>query len=111
MIGRRRPDLREDRLHEDILPGDYWRVLDRETGEPLNIECPSNLTGGAWRVACPSPAGGWLLANLQLHTVREHEDGTISVRPNDGSSNSILVTGRPEEQWHGYIEHGEFRPC
>jgi hypothetical protein len=38
--------------------------------------------------------------------VREHEDGTISVRPGDGSSNSILITGHDGEQYHGYIECG-----
>ena len=63
-------------------------------------------------VACPNPntqsGKGFLLANLTMHTVREHEDGTISVRRGDGSSNSILVSRRPEEKWHGYIEHGVF---
>ena len=46
------------------------------------------------------------LANLMAHTVREHTDGTISVLPGDGSSNSILVTRRPGETWHGYVRDG-----
>ncbi len=53
---------------------------------------------------------GFAIAWLRNHTVREHEDGTISVRPGDGSSNSILVIGHDSEQWHGYIEHGRFTP-
>jgi hypothetical protein len=44
---------------------------------------------------------------LSIHTVREEDDGTISVRPGDGSSNSILIKYRAEPTWwHGYIEHG-----
>jgi hypothetical protein len=42
--------------------------------------------------------------------VREHEDGTISVLPGDGSSNSILVSRR-DKSWHGYIRHGVFEEC
>lgn len=52
---------------------------------------------------------GWMIGNLELHTVREHEDGTISVRPGDGSSNSILISGSRGRKWHGYIEHGIWR--
>lgn len=48
---------------------------------------------------------------LPVHTVREHEDGTISVRPGDGSSNSILVKQGDGQQWRGYIDHGELTPC
>ena len=110
MIGRRRPDTREDELPEDLRAGDYWKILDVATGEPLHVETAGNLTGTAWHVACPVATGdGFLLATLKNHTVREEEDGTISVRPGDGSSNSILVTGGPggSRQWHGYIEHGE----
>jgi hypothetical protein len=40
--------------------------------------------------------------------VREEDDGTISVRPGDGSSNSILLSGAFGKTWHGYIEHGEW---
>lgn len=84
-------------------PGAYWKVLDRETGEPKVSEEPGNLTGGVWHVH--SPAGG--VALLTKHTVREEEDGTISVRPGDGSSNSILITGPGDAgTFHGYIEHG-----
>ena len=112
VIGRRRPDTREDELPDDLRVGDYWKILDVATGEPLHWDNPGNLTGTAWHVACPAPNGnGFLLATLKNHTVREHDDGTISVRPGDGSSNSILVERGPGgPSWHGYIEHGEFTP-
>lgn len=97
--------------YDDLRPGDYWKNLDRDTGEPRVVSNPSNLTGLCWTVIAPGPDGMKLIANLELHTVREHEDGTISVRPGDGSSNSILVTRRPEESWHGYIEHGVWNEC
>lgn len=96
---RRRPDTPHGRLPADIQPGDYWKITD------LRGDDPGNLTGQCWRIAIPM-SYGFALATLTKHTVREHEDGEISVRPNDGSSNSILVTGHHGEQWHGYIEHG-----
>lgn len=100
-------------------PGAYWKVLRRDgTDQPLNMHNPKdrrwwsgspeqyaqNLTGTVWGVI--TPIGGFGM--LSIHTVREHEDGTISVRPGDGSSNSVLISG-PEGTWHGYIEHGEWR--
>lgn len=36
------------------------------------------------------------------HEVDEHDDGTISVQPKPGNSNSILCSC----SWHGYIDHG-----
>lgn len=55
-------------------------------------------------------ADGWLLylpkcgvGNLKLHSVNEHEDGTISATP------SILVTGHDAGQTiqrHGYLTRG-----
>lgn len=101
-----------------LKPGDYWRLLHPITGEPVRPDdgfwgkgnFSSNLTGAVW--AYMSPDGGGL-GTLVLHTVREHDDGTISVRPSDGSSNSILhhghIDGKPTT-WHGYIEHGIWRP-
>ena len=40
--------------------------------------------------------------SLEHHDVVEHADGTITVSP------SILLTG-PNGQWHGYLEHGQWR--
>lgn len=53
------------------------------------------------------------------HHVEEHEDGLISVTLQPGNSNSIKVEGwnglygerRAMIGWHGYIHHGEWRPC
>lgn len=107
--GRRRPDLEIGKLHADLQAGDYWRVVveDEDGVRPMNVVEESNLTGGVWRVIVPM-SYGTAIGTLVLHTVREHDDGTISVRPNDGSSNSIAVTGHHDERWHGYIEHGVF---
>lgn len=108
--GRRLPDTPQGQFpvrYHQLRDGDYWKLLDPATGEPLQSDSPTNLTHTVWFVVAP----GLLLANLTAHTVREEDDGTISVRPGDGSSNSILVTRRPEETWHGHIEHGVWREC
>ena len=63
-------------------PGDYWK---RATG---------------WMAACPNG----LHANLERHSVTEHEDGTITVSP------SILCRSGSAE-WHGYLERGVWREC
>lgn len=80
--GRRRPDTSQDSLPDDIQAGDYWKVLDGDSGEPIRItNAPGNLTGGCWMVVAPMPDGAFGIGQLRLHTVREEEDGTISVRP------------------------------
>jgi hypothetical protein len=113
MKGRRRPDTFHGDLPPDIQPGDYWKQL-WSSGLPRTVNHPLNLTGGCWSVVPPiGTADDWMLGNLEMHTVREEEDGTISVRPGDGSSNSILITSRRadgERRWHGFIEHGEWMP-
>ena len=111
VVGRRHPDTKEGDLPADLQPGDYWKILDAD-GTPKTSTAPSNLTGTCWHVAVPLGVGAeaYSLGNLIQHTVREHEDGTISVLPGDGSSNSILVRRR-NESWHGYIRRGVFEPC
>lgn len=107
MKGRRRPDTPQGDLPDDIRAGDYWRPT--RDGHPITItNAPSNLTGGCWYVAAPMPSGSFGVALLSMHTVREEDDGTISVRAGDGSSNSILVKGANGQEFHGYIEHGEW---
>lgn len=108
MIGKRRKDTYRGMLPDNIEAGDYWKVLDRSSREPAKSETTSNLIGSIWMVAAPM-SYGFALGNLTHHTVREHDDDTISIRPNDGSSNSILITGHNSESWHGYIEHGEWK--
>ena len=90
------------RVREDAPPGSYWRVIDPLMQQPIRSDWPENLTGLVYAVVTPNGCGP---AVLTRHTVREHDDGTISVRPDDGSSNSILITDR-HGTWHGYIEHG-----
>lgn len=48
------------------------------------------------------PAGG--LGDLSQHTVKEHEDGTITVSP------SIAVTSGDQRR-HGYLRRGVWEPC
>jgi hypothetical protein len=108
--------------YDDLEPGDYWKVLHRHEDRPLDVinhpedrrwwgnassdKWAGNLTGGVWGLITPLKQ----YAMLSIHTVREEDDGTISVRAGDGSSNSILVKGA-EGTWHGYIEHGEWSEC
>jgi hypothetical protein len=116
-VGRRLPDTVLGELPaplDEQQPGDYWKVLSRkDEGVPLtpadlkHDPGSGNLTNTVWGIV--TPLGQY--AMLSIHTVREHEDGTISVRPGDGSSNSILVEGPPGQTWHGYIEHGVWEPC
>jgi hypothetical protein len=105
--GRRRTDTTEGDLPEEIQVGDYWKILDA-SGAPKQSTYPTNLTGTCWHLAVPLGCGddAYSLANLIAHTVREHDDGTISVLPGDGSSNSILVTRRPGQTWHGFVRNG-----
>ena len=110
--GRRRDDTLRSDLPDDVRAGDYWKVLNVGNGEPAHSDEPSNLTGTVWLVAAPLGDGdGYGLGTLTKHTVREHEDGTISVRPGDGSSNSILISRPSGASWHGYIERGVWIEC
>lgn len=127
MQGRRLADTPLNRFpidYEDLQPGDYWCCLTVDGDRELNVRdhpedrkfwgplvddprWAGNLTGQVWAVIDPTGRYGM----LSIHTVREEDDGTISVRPGDGSSNSIKIIGGREhsEPWHGYIEHGEWR--
>lgn len=118
MKGRRLPDTKSGYLPLGWGPGTYWRVLSEDGSRPLtpveqggpNGDYSGNLTGEVWYVVTPNG----LVAGLCLHTVREETDGTISIRPGDGSSNSILVEGHSADgpiSWHGYIEHGVWGEC
>lgn len=107
MQGRRRKDMVQGAFPDDMQAGDYWKVLNKD-GTPAESEEPSNLTGTVWYVVAPKPDGdGFMIGNLTKHTVREHDDGTITVAPSDGSSNSILIS-RGEISWHGYIDRGRW---
>jgi hypothetical protein len=96
-----------DEIHDDLQPGDYWRVANRHTGEPMRSAEPSNLTGTCWHIVSPLGGGVGL---LMKHTVREEDDGTISIRRDDGSSNSVAIT-TAAGYWHGFVEHGVWTSC
>lgn len=119
MKGRRLPDTRFGELPlplDDIQPGDIWKYVNRD-GTPTSAKAlyprsenvAGNLTDCVWGYRSPDGNG---IGTLGLHTVREHDDGTVSIRPGDGSSNSVLHHGGPDGQtWHGYVEHCEWTPC
>lgn len=110
MIGKRLPDCSKYEFplpYDDLREGDIWKVNDAEgTWQPD----AGNLTGEVWMFLGPNGTGVGTLVN---HTVREHDDGTVSIRPGDGSSNSILqdngYPGDKHRTWHGYVEHNEWR--
>lgn len=60
---------------------------------------------GRWYVRTPAARRAVML-NPALHTVTEHEDGTISVTPS-------LIYGKPGEpyHWHGWLVRGKFIPA
>ena len=105
MQGRRLPDTSIKNLPDGIEPGDYWKISNYDLGDSH----PTNLTRTVWGFYSPDGNGcGFLFS----HTVREEDDGTMSVRPGDGSSNSILHSGGAKGlTWHGYIEHGVWTEC
>lgn len=118
VTGRRLPDTRFADLPlemDDLRPGDVWKYLNRD-GTPVSAaelykreDMSGNLTGGVWGFLSPDGNG---IGTLALHTVREHDDGTISIRPGDGSSNSVLHSGGPAGlSWHGYVEHNVWTEC
>lgn len=117
MNGRRRPDTNFGSIPDDPQAGDYWKYL-TYGGEPMSTHeysganpemAAGNLEGTVWGYFSPDGNG---MGTLVYHTVREHEDGTISVKPGDGSSNSIKHTGgATHTMWHGYIYKGVWTPC
>lgn len=109
MQGRRLADTVFGELPEGVEPGDYWRYLDRQTGEPLKAsdirsgeDVSGNLTDSVWGFCAPNGCG---IGTLVRHTVRENEDGTATIAAGDGSSNSVLIEGAGCS-WHGYLDHG-----
>lgn len=93
---------------EDARPGDYWLVTNDE-GELLQVNSPGNLTKLRMNFIPPQDEPGSGYATLGKHTIRVEADGTCSVRPNDGSSNSIACTTQ-FGYWHGYLYHGYWTP-
>lgn len=68
------------------VPGSFGRVTSESAQD----------TGLAfWQICCPDGDKGSL--NPAVHTVTEHDDGTITVRP------SIIS---PNTKWHGWLNAG-----
>lgn len=68
-------------------PGDYWPAT-------------SPRFEGYWTVV--DPAGFQGMLNPNVHTVTEHEDGTITVHP------SIVTQFAGVEKYHGWLRRGEW---
>lgn len=80
--GRRLPDGNHD--YDLVQPGDYWRP---EYGGRQPSE---------WWFRDPLGAMG----RITKHSVEEHEDGTITVRP------SILCDRPGQSSYHGWLTRG-----
>lgn len=59
-----------------------------------------NGRAGWWQVTTPDGHIGSL--NPDIHTITEHEDGTITASP------SLDMSQRHPGGWHGWLRHGVF---
>lgn len=84
-------------------PGDYSKIEAYSGDEFVCIMwwMKSPIGGPIFQIG-PKPIGGG-------YEVEENEDGTITVQPHEGNSNSILVSWPNGKSWHGYIYNGEWR--
>lgn len=90
MLGRRvkwRPGFPGGLGTGAARPGDYCKV-------PDSIDPRER---GVWYVVDPDGKAGAILPSL--HTITEHEDGTITCSPS-----LVMPCG-----WHGYLERGVWR--
>lgn len=101
--GRRREDMPDhaNGLPSDLKRGDYWRTCVQENGKQH----------GEWWICAPNVHSdtGYGVARIPKHTVIEHDDGTITVMPDqarDGHMNSILVMRGQTQIFHGWIKRG-----
>jgi hypothetical protein len=98
--GQREPDGAPHTLY-DSPPGAYAKWPVTASGETFT----------AWVFKCPGCGGlGTLSYDTRkgaVHEVDENADGTITVEPKPGNSNSILH----DCGWHGYIDHDTWRPA
>jgi hypothetical protein len=74
------------------LPGAYGKCAHRRIKDRPRL--------GWWQVTCPDGTQGSL--NPEIHTVTEHEDGTITVHP------SLDFSKAPYFGWHGWLVRGVF---
>lgn len=73
------------------LPARYGRVT-AEKGQRGSV--------GWWQVTTPDGSLGCL--DPSVHTITEHEDGTITVEP------SLNMSKRKPGGWHGWLRRGVF---
>lgn len=86
------PSLQGRRIYTDIdwpeaQPGDYWKPKDRPEGE--------------WWFRDPFGTCG----RVTLHSVEEHEDGTITVRPSIAPPSNTPQTAI-QNYFHGWLTKG-----
>lgn len=80
-----------------ITPGDYGKIID--AGRVTWFVCTPD--GARFMLASPhSPDSAG-----RSHEVEEHDDGTITIEPRPGNSNSILSP----QGWHGWLYRGVWR--
>lgn len=81
-------------------------ITDKEPHKLLPGEC--SKYAGVWY--CVPPGHPELIACLGGHKVVEHlaVDGSVE---SISASPSILVSNGQVNEWHGYLERGEFRAC
>lgn len=77
-------------------PGDYGRA----TAPDIKPTSPNSW----WQVCAPDGSQGSL--DPKIHTVTEHEDGTITVSPSLDFSKRERTPGA----YHGHLTHGEWKP-
>jgi hypothetical protein len=85
-------------IHQ-LEPGDYVKrttVSDGDTREMWWFCSPNGVLG---RLVMPEDSP-------QCHHIEQHEDGAISVLPQEGNTNSILAKDGFGNEWHGWIRHG-----
>ncbi len=90
--GRRVMPNPEGWLPPDLQPGDYGRAV--------NPQAEGKRTGW-WNVCAPDGTAGSL--DPEIHTVTEHEDGTVTVSP------SIDFSQRRPGAFHGFLQRGVWR--
>jgi len=92
MIGRRVQPNADGWIPNDLQPGDYGQSI-----HPRAI----GTRVGWWQ--CCAPDGSQGSISPDVHTVVEHEDGTITVSP------SLDFSKRRAGAWHGWLERGVWR--
>lgn len=89
-----------------VMPNDKGWLDPREIDKPARYgrataAAAQGKRPGFWQVTAPDGLVGAI--DPSIHTVVEHEDGTITVTP------SIDFSKRRPGAWHGWLTKGVFR--